>query len=81
MLSVSNQPVKNEPIKTCNEFDDFTGVKYDYKTDLNRNYSINDVPLEFRNKLFPFQKDGVKFALKSFGRCLIGDEMGLGKTI
>ena len=23
----------------------------------------------------------MKFALKSFGRCLIGDEMGLGKTI
>ena len=46
--------MKNEPIKTKNEFDDFVGVKYDYKTDLHKNYSINDVPIEFRNKLFPF---------------------------
>jgi len=32
-------------------------------------------------RLYPFQNDGVRFAEKSGGRCLIGDEMGLGKTI
>jgi SNF2 family DNA or RNA helicase len=30
---------------------------------------------------FPFQKEGVKFAMQSGMRCLIADEMGLGKTI
>jgi SWI/SNF-related matrix-associated actin-dependent regulator 1 of chromatin subfamily A len=29
----------------------------------------------------PFQREGVKFALKHGGRALIGDEMGLGKTV
>lgn len=31
-------------------------------------------------RLFPFQNDGVNFALKSNVRLLIADEMGLGKT-
>ena len=30
---------------------------------------------------FPFQKDGIRFAMNSGLRCLIADEMGLGKTI
>lgn len=32
-------------------------------------------------KLMDFQWDGIHFALKRGGRCLIGDDMGLGKTI
>ena len=32
-------------------------------------------------QLYAFQKDGVKFAVESNGRCLIADEMGLGKTV
>jgi len=32
-------------------------------------------------KLMPFQREGVRFALARGGRCLIGDQMGLGKTI
>ena len=31
-------------------------------------------------KLFPYQKQGICFAVKA-GRCLIADDMGLGKTI
>lgn len=33
------------------------------------------------SKLMEFQWDGIHFALKRGGRCLIGDDMGLGKTI
>jgi hypothetical protein len=33
-----------------------------------------------RTRLYPFQKEAVRFAVKA-GRCLIADEMGLGKTI
>lgn len=33
-----------------------------------------------RTKLFPYQKEGILFALKA-GRCLLADDMGLGKTI
>ncbi|KAL5253920.1 hypothetical protein ACHWQZ_G013622 [Mnemiopsis leidyi] len=33
------------------------------------------------NKLLPFQKEGVEFALSLDGRALIADDMGLGKTI
>ncbi|XP_033126566.1 DNA annealing helicase and endonuclease ZRANB3-like [Anneissia japonica] len=39
------------------------------------------LPLQLYDKLFDFQKEGVLFALKNDGRCLIGDEMGLGKTL
>ena len=39
------------------------------------------VPAKLREALFPFQREGVKFALRRGGRCLIGDEMGLGKTL
>jgi SWI/SNF-related matrix-associated actin-dependent regulator 1 of chromatin subfamily A len=31
--------------------------------------------------LFPFQRDGVSFALRRSGRALIADEMGCGKTV
>ena len=33
------------------------------------------------SKLFRFQQEGVQFALRHEGRCLIADEMGLGKTV
>ena len=31
--------------------------------------------------MLPFQRDGVAFALRRGGRCLLGDEMGVGKTL
>ena len=40
---------------------------------------FNSIP--FKDKLFPFQSEGVKFVLKRDGRAMIGDEMGLGKSI
>ena len=39
---------------------------------------FNSIP--FKDKLFPFQSEGVKFVLKRDGRAMIGDEMGLGKA-
>lgn len=33
-----------------------------------------------KTQLFPYQREGVLFALRA-GRCLLADEMGLGKTI
>nr|XP_032817911.1 DNA annealing helicase and endonuclease ZRANB3 isoform X1 [Petromyzon marinus] len=39
------------------------------------------LPDKLRQRLMPFQKQGVRFALEKGGRCMIADEMGLGKTI
>lgn len=39
------------------------------------------LPPTLCSSLMEFQWDGVHFALKRGGRCLIGDDMGLGKTI
>ncbi|THU59325.1 hypothetical protein C4D60_Mb07t00970 [Musa balbisiana] len=42
---------------------------------------LGKLPRSLRNALLPFQLEGVRFALRRGGRCLIADEMGLGKTI
>lgn len=39
------------------------------------------VPKALRNRLYPFQREGVLYALQRTGRCLLADEMGLGKTL
>ncbi|KAJ8349806.1 hypothetical protein SKAU_G00249360 [Synaphobranchus kaupii] len=39
------------------------------------------LPVKLRQRLMPFQREGVKFALARDGRCMIADEMGLGKTV
>jgi hypothetical protein len=31
--------------------------------------------------LYKFQKDGIEFGVRRYGRLLLGDEMGVGKTI
>lgn len=45
-------------------------------------YKLSD-KIETKTKLdlYPFQKQGVNFMIKSKGKCLLGDEMGLGKSI
>lgn len=40
-----------------------------------------DLPSEINERLYQFQREGVRFALEHHGRVLIGDEMGVGKTI
>ncbi|XP_037706041.1 DNA annealing helicase and endonuclease ZRANB3 isoform X2 [Choloepus didactylus] len=42
---------------------------------------LDYLPDKLRAKLLPFQKDGISFALRRNGRCMVADEMGLGKTI
>ncbi|XP_051884285.1 DNA annealing helicase and endonuclease ZRANB3 isoform X2 [Pristis pectinata] len=42
---------------------------------------LSTLPQKLNQKLLPFQKEGVKFAIERNGRCMIADEMGLGKTI
>ncbi|XP_041056971.1 DNA annealing helicase and endonuclease ZRANB3 isoform X1 [Carcharodon carcharias] len=39
------------------------------------------LPEKLNQRLLPFQKEGIKFAIERNGRCMIADEMGLGKTI
>lgn len=34
-----------------------------------------------QKSLYKFQKDGIEFGFKNFGRLILGDEMGVGKTI
>ncbi len=43
---------------------------------------LNEIlPVGICEALMEFQWDGVHFALRHGGRCLIGDDMGLGKTL
>ncbi|XP_033624550.1 DNA annealing helicase and endonuclease ZRANB3-like [Asterias rubens] len=42
---------------------------------------LESLPKGLCDKLLPFQKEGILYALQRNGRCLFGDEMGLGKTI
>ena len=39
------------------------------------------LPPLLEERLMPFQREGIEFALQQGGRCIIGDDMGLGKTI
>ena len=39
------------------------------------------LPQQFIDNMFPFQREGVKFAIRRSGRCMIADDMGLGKTV
>eukprot|EP00754_Rhynchopus_humris_P016026 Rhum_TRINITY_DN14489_c1_g2::Rhum_TRINITY_DN14489_c1_g2_i1::g.92261::m.92261/K14440/SMARCAL1, HARP; SWI/SNF-related matrix-associated actin-dependent regulator of chromatin subfamily A-like protein 1 len=39
------------------------------------------IPKTLQQKLLPFQREGIEYAVSRGGRCLVGDEMGLGKTI
>ncbi|KAM9328681.1 DNA annealing helicase and endonuclease ZRANB3 [Pholidichthys leucotaenia] len=42
---------------------------------------LSGLPQKLLQRLMPFQREGVEFALSKDGRCMIADEMGLGKTV
>ena len=56
-------------------------IEHNYESHTEQQYSPEMMSEIFKRKLFPFQLDGVKFAIKKFGRFILGDEMGVGKTI
>ena len=39
------------------------------------------MPAALAAALLPFQREGVRYALRRGGRALIADEMGVGKTV
>lgn len=54
------------------------GHHYSEKLSLTK---IEEIILNDKRKLRPYQIEGVKFAEESGFNCLIGDEQGLGKTV
>ena len=42
---------------------------------------LQSIPESIFSRLYPFQRDGVRFGVKHQGRVLLADEMGLGKTV
>lgn len=55
----------------------------EYRKKIIRSKIKEGVPLFdklLKTRLYPYQKEGVLFALQA-GRCLLGDDMGLGKTL
>lgn len=46
----------------------------------NANGKARKPDLVLPDRLYPHQKDGVKFVYQTGGRCIIADEMGVGKT-
>ena len=70
----------NYPVPFSNEIiDDF--IQHDYSKDLRKQVWVDDLPPSLLDNLYDYQKEGIKFAIKNFGRILLGDEMGVGKTI
>uniref|UniRef100_A0A3Q2QYI1 Zinc finger RANBP2-type containing 3 n=1 Tax=Fundulus heteroclitus TaxID=8078 RepID=A0A3Q2QYI1_FUNHE len=49
--------------------------------DTRRSKQLSELPPKLLQRLMPFQREGVEFALSKGGRCMIADEMGLGKTV
>lgn len=54
-------------------------ISYDYANEVLPSY--DDLPAYFRDVLYPYQIEGIKYGIQRHGRCFIGDEMGVGKTI
>ena len=53
----------------------------DYSSDLMNKKKLEDLPKQFLDNLYEFQKEGIQFGIDHHCRMLFGDEMGVGKTI
>jgi len=51
-----------------------------YREEIVNNYTDEKLDALLSTKLYPYQKEGVRFAFRN-GRSIIADEMGLGKTV
>ncbi|XP_051003261.1 LOW QUALITY PROTEIN: DNA annealing helicase and endonuclease ZRANB3 [Acomys russatus] len=67
MPTAGNKKKAPTPPISCSTSEPYTQLDY--------------LPDKLRTRLLPFQKDGIVFALRRDGRCMVADEMGLGKTI
>lgn len=47
----------------------------------NGDRNLSKLPESMSKNLYDFQKKGIEFGVKKFGRMILGDEMGVGKTI
>lgn len=56
-------------------------VRPEHLEDLEVERLVAKLPGTLLDTLLPFQHDGLRFALRRGGRCLIADDMGLGKTL
>ena len=54
--------------------------KQQRETMMNKKYTDNVLDNMLSASLYPYQKEGIRFAVKA-GKAIIADEMGLGKTI
>lgn len=75
----------NSEIQEIKTFYNQNGKKYkiniDYRTDFLKQYKLENLEQKILDRLFNFQKEGIKFAIERRGRILLADEMGVGKTI
>jgi len=49
--------------------------------DFERDRNLDKLPEWMSKNLYEFQKKGIEYGVRRFGRMLLGDEMGVGKTI
>ncbi|XP_057675164.1 DNA annealing helicase and endonuclease ZRANB3 isoform X2 [Corythoichthys intestinalis] len=60
---------------------DGSGLPQPSNCDTRWSQQMSGLPHKLLQRLMPFQREGVLFALSKNGRCMIADEMGLGKTV
>jgi len=57
-------------------------MDFDYESERTVNKkSIEDLPPKIKDVAYKFQKQGIQYGIRKFGRMLLGDEMGVGKTV